>query len=234
MQYLLSLFDFVSLNADSRNNRNAFTTSRYWLEKVFLVLRDYQKSTILKGDVYLDETYYSVAGADAVRKDGKLLRGISRNKMCIGVAADSSCVYCRYEGNGKPDAQRTLTTFGDNIKKNAHLIHDDENSHSLLVGTLELTETVYSSGQLKGLEDSENPMDRVNDIHSLLKIYLNSHSGFLRDGLPGYLDLFAFIMNPPVNKLKKVELFLEMAIKCRTRLRYREFYKRKDDESSDK
>ena len=33
MQYLLNLFDFVSLNSDSKNNRNAFTTSRYWLQR---------------------------------------------------------------------------------------------------------------------------------------------------------------------------------------------------------
>lgn len=73
MQYLLNLFDFVSLNSDSKNNRNSFTTSRYWLEKVFLVLQDYQDKTILKGDVYLDETYYFVSKGEAVRKNGKLL-----------------------------------------------------------------------------------------------------------------------------------------------------------------
>jgi len=32
-------------------------------------------------------------------------------------------------------------------------------------------------------------------------------------------------MNPPSNKLKKVELFLEMAIRKRASLRYREFFK---------
>ena len=233
MQYLLNLFDFVSLNSDSKNNRNSFTTSRYWLQKVFLVLQDYQESTILKGDVYLDETYYSVSKADAVRKNGKLLRGISRNKMCIGVAVDKSHVYCRYEGNGKPDAERTRSTYQEHIKKRSHLIHDDENSHGLLVSTLNLKETVYASSELKGLEDAENPLDRVNNIHSMLKIFLNSHSGFLRKDIQGYLDLFAFIMNPPANKLKKVELFLEMAVNKRIRLRYREFYKRKDDESDD-
>ena len=233
MQYLLNLFDFVSLNSDSKNNRNAFTTSRYWLEKVFLVLQDYQDNTVLKGTVYFDETFYSVSKGDAVRKNGKLLRGISRNKMCIGVAADQSRIYCCYEGNGKPDSERTLSLFKDHIKPKAHLVHDDENSHKLLVSTLKLKETVYSSEELKGLDDSENPLDRVNNIHSLLKLFLNAHSGFIRDGLQGYLDLFAFIMNPPVNRLKKVELFLEMAIRNRVRLRYRDFYKSQRSEPLD-
>ena len=187
----------------------------------------------IPGTVYFDETFYSVSKGDAVRKNGKLLRGISRNKMCIGVAADQSRIYCCYEGNGKPDSERTLSLFKDHIKPKAHLVHDDENSHKLLVSTLKLKETVYSSEELKGLDDSENPLDRVNNIHSLLKLFLNSHSGFIRDGLQGYLDLFAFIMNPPVNRLKKVELFLEMAIRNRVRLRYRDFYKSQRSEPLD-
>ena len=36
-------------------------------------------------------------------------------------------------------------------------------------------------------------------------------------------------MNPPKNKLKKVEIFLEMAIKTKATLRYRKFYKSVDD-----
>lgn len=229
MQYLLNLFDFVSLTSDSKNNRNAFTTSRYWLQKVFLVLEDYQSETILKGDVYLDETFYSVRKADAVRKNGKLLRGISRNKMCIGVAADNKHIYCQYEGNGKPDSERTKNTFINHIKEKSHLIHDDENSHSVLVTALNLTETVYTSTELNGLEDDDNPLDRINNIHALLKLFLDSHSGFLREDIQGYLNLFAFIMNPPSNKLKKVELFLELAIKRKAQLRYRSFYKRKGE-----
>ena len=172
--------------------------------------------------------------ADAVRINGKLLRGISRNKMCIGVAAVDKRIYCRYEGNGKPGFEETKNTFICHIRKKSHLIHDDENSHSILVETLKLKKTVYPSGELTGLKDEGNPLDRINNIHALLKMFLDSHSGFLREDIEGYLDLFVFIMNPPVNKLKKVELFLEMAIKCKAQLRYRTFYKKKSDESDDK
>ena len=104
----------------------------------------------------------------------------------------------------------------------------------LISATIFLEETVYTSEELKGLEDEDNPLDRINNIHALLKLFLDSHSGFLREDIQGYLDLFAFIMNPPFNKLRKVELFLEMAIKRKTQLRYRIFYKRKSDISDDK
>ena len=64
-----------------------------------------------------------------------------------------------------------------------------------------------------------------NNVHSLLQYFLNSHSGFIRKYTDDYLNLFVFIMNPPHNKLQKAELFLDIAIRTRVSLKYREFYK---------
>lgn len=229
LMYLLNLFDYVSLRADSKNNGNAFTTSRYWLQKVFLVLEEYQNDIILKGDVYLDETFYSVRKEDIVRKDGKKLRGISGNQMCIGAAADSKHIYCKYEGLSKPDSERTLKTFVTHIQPGSHLVHDEDVSHKELVETLCLKESLYRSEDLKNLEDVDNPLDRINKVHFLLKLFLDSHSGFLREDIQGYIDLFVYIMNPPSNKLKKANLLLERALQKRVTLRYRDFYKKSED-----
>jgi len=46
MEYCLNLFRYVSINADSWNNKNAFSTSRYWLEKLFMTLADYQQDIV--------------------------------------------------------------------------------------------------------------------------------------------------------------------------------------------
>jgi transposase-like protein len=51
MEYCLNLFRYLSVTADSWNNRNAFTTSRYWLEKLFLVLEGYESDIVLEGRV---------------------------------------------------------------------------------------------------------------------------------------------------------------------------------------
>lgn len=51
MEYCLNLFRHVSITADSWNNKNAFTTSRYWLQKLFLTLEDVQN------DIVLSSTY---------------------------------------------------------------------------------------------------------------------------------------------------------------------------------
>lgn len=227
MQFLLNLFDYVSLNADSKNNKNSFTTSRFWLQKVFLVLRNYQDQIVLCGKVYLDETYYSVRKSDLIRKDdGKLLRGISKNQICISAAADKRRVFCKIAGNGKPTSEKTLSIFKDHIKKKSTLIHDGEQAHETLVDALKLKEEIYLSDETKGMDDLENPLDRINNVHSLLKWFLDSHSSFLRKNIDGFVNLFVFTMNPPHNRLEKVEVFLEMAINTRVSLKYRDFYKK--------
>ena len=47
IEYCLNIFRYVSLNADSWNNRNAMSTSKYWLEKLFLTLENSQNALVL-------------------------------------------------------------------------------------------------------------------------------------------------------------------------------------------
>lgn len=226
LQYLLNLFDYVSLNAGSKNNKNAFTTSRYWLQKVFLVLQHYQDETLLSGRVYLDETYIKVRAPEVKKKEnGKEYRGISRNQICIASAADKRQVFCKVAGNAKPTSEGILSIFKDHIRKRSTVVHDGEAAHVRLIEELNLKDEVYCSNQLNNLPDEDNPLDRINTIHALLKWFLEAHSGFLRKYTGDFLNLFAFIMNPPHDKLKKAELFLDMAIRTRISLRYRDFYK---------
>ena len=60
IEYLIHLFEFHSITTSARDNRNAYSTGRYWLFKVFAVLEDFEKDIILTGNIYLDETFFSV------------------------------------------------------------------------------------------------------------------------------------------------------------------------------
>ena len=223
IEYCLNIFRYVSLNADSWNNRNALSTSKYWLEKLFLTLQGTQKDIVLSGTVWLDETYYSVIMRDRERdENGNLLRGLSRNQICIGVATDKKHTVCFVEGFGKPNIKSSFETFKDHILPGSELIHDKESTHKKLVEELSLKSKVYASKDLKGLADSENPLDPVNRIHSLLKMFLNAHSGFNRDDLQGYLDLYSFVINPPSEPLEKVERIIEIAFNRPKSLKYRD------------
>ena len=223
IEYCLNIFRYVSLNADSWNNRNAISTSKYWLEKLFLTLKDSQSSVVLSGTIWLDETYYSVIMGDRVRDgNGHLLRGLSRNQICIGVATDKKHTICFFEGYGKPSQKRSYETFINHIAPNSTLIHDKENTHKKLVEKLSLKSVCYSSKELKYLADSENPLEPVNRVHCLLKMFLNAHSGFSRDDLQGYLDLYSFVINEPKDHLEKVEKIIKMVFENPKLLRYRD------------
>lgn len=80
----------------------------------------------------------------------------------------------------------------------------------------------YASKDLKGLADSENPLNPVNRIHNLLKMFLNAHSGFNRDELQGYLNLYSFVINAPADHLEKVVKIIKMVFENPKSLRYRD------------
>jgi hypothetical protein len=87
-----------------------------------------------------------------------------------------------------------------------------------------LQSEVHLSKSLKGLPDNENPMNPVNRVHAILKNFLNSHSGFKREDMQGYLNLFAFVTNQPTELLEKVERVINLGFQNPRLLRYREFY----------
>lgn len=140
IEYCLNIFRYVGLNADSWNNRNALSTSKYWLEKLFLTLQGSQDSIVLSGKVWLDETYYSILMRDRERnKDGNLLRGLSRNQICIGVATGQKHTVCFWEGYGRPTQINSYQTFKNHIAPGSVLIHDKERTHRKLINELSLT-----------------------------------------------------------------------------------------------
>ena len=225
MEYCLNLFRHVSITADSWSNKNAFATSRYWLQKLFLTLESVQNSIILADRVWLDETFYSVRSENIIRKEGgDKLRGVSRNQICIGVATDKQRIIFLVEGTGRPSQKKTLEAFRSHIKPGSTLIHDRDSSHTKLIIELSLKSVAYSSKDLKGLPDKENPMNPVNRAHTILKKFLNTHSGFDRNDPQGYLNLFAFVTNPPGDLLEKVELVIKTAFENPKLLRYRDFF----------
>ena len=75
LDFLLDIFGYGSFSLTSKANRNSINTTKYWIEKVFLMLEDYQKDIVLGGKVWIDETFYRVREPDVQRRpDGKEYR----------------------------------------------------------------------------------------------------------------------------------------------------------------
>jgi transposase-like protein len=143
LDFCLALFRGQSFTSISKNNRNSYNTTKYWINKIFLLLKNYQNDIILKHKVLIDETYYRVIKRDIVKVDNKMKRGLSENQICIGIGCDENRFYCHIEGYGKPSMNKTLDTFINHIEKESELIHDDEKSHNKLVEKLSLKSTSF-------------------------------------------------------------------------------------------
>lgn len=228
VEFLLDIFNYGSTSLTSRVNKNSMNTSIYWLHKIFLLLREYQKDIVLKNKVYLDEMFYTVMKGDLKTKDGKKLRGISRNQYCIGIGYDKSNIIAIVECLGKTSTQITSDIFIKHIEPKSRLIHDDEKSHRKLVKDLNLIDESYKSTYLKKLDDKNNPLRPINHQCDLLRQFLNTHSGFDREDLQDYLNLYCFMNSKPRNKLEKVNLLLELALTTKVILKYRKFFETKE------
>ena len=227
IEYLLNLFNYSSFELNAKVNKNASTTIKYWVKKVFLLLEDYQEEIVLKDEVYIDEFYYSDIARNIIKKDNKELRGLSRNKYCIGIGIDKDQVYCHLEGKGKSSINKTYKCFKDHIEYGSIIHHDEENSHQKLIDDLGLISTIHNTKETKGLDDKHNPMRPINVICAALRAFLDAHSGFNREELCDYLNLFSFIMNKPKDRLLKVEYLLNKALFTTKSIRFRDYYAKK-------
>lgn len=230
IEYLIHLFEFHSIRTSARDNRNSESTGKYWLIKVFEVLRDIQNDIVLEGDIYLDEMYFPVIKSKVATKNGKKLRGISRNKIGVGAAFDDKGNYVLIvEHTSKPSDKSTWKTFGKHIKEGSHLIHDGERSHGILIRNLKLTNEVYSTEMTKGMDDSKNPLNPINRIHALSKRFMKAHGGYDRDHLQDWMNLIWFILSKPENRYEKIEKFIELALNSPRRVKFRDAMRKNTD-----
>lgn len=225
-EFLLEVFSFESIRGMTRSNRRSDTTLPYWTAKLFAVLEGVQDQTVLSGRVQIDEMLYPLALADQpLMPDGsRMPGGYSKSKICIGVGCDRERSVFRREGLGKTSGERTVKALGPHIAPGSTLVHDMENGHNRLVRELGLASERHNAKEIKRLPDKDNPLRRVNRLCFLLRTFLDSHSGFKRERLDGYLDVFWVMMNPPEDKMEKAAFVLDRAMLTPKRLSFREYY----------
>ncbi len=71
-------------------------------------------------------------------------------------------------------------------------------------------------------------LERVNRIHFYLKRFLFAHSSIDRDSIEGFINLFSFVMNPPKEKLEKVDILINLGLECTQNISYRELFLKKE------
>ena len=219
-EFLIHLFQFHSIKSSAFDNRNAITTTQYWLKKVFAVLKDIQSEVVLEGTVFIDETFFSVRKSEKTYINGKEPRGIF-NKKCILTGCSDNGNFCISTDSNKLSFKRAREIYVPHISSNAFLIHDEELAHEIIVNELNLKHKTYNSKAVKKLSDEQNPLTPINDYHSLLKKFLKAHNIIKTENLQDWLNLFWFITNTPKNKYDKILSFLKLSLVKKKVIRYR-------------
>ena len=99
--------------ACARDRQRSSETPPCWTAELFGVLAGRQDGTVPADGIWPDETCWPVDPKDRRRNaDGSAMRGLSRNKACIGIAVDiHGASLCLDEGPGKTSRKRTRDAF---------------------------------------------------------------------------------------------------------------------------
>ncbi len=106
--FVIQFTNDATLTASHEYSSINKNTARLWRIKMMRCL----SSTILNGNVWIDEIYFDVSKKDMITNDkGLLLHGISRNKIAVEVAMDENDnTYAVVMGTGKPGYFKLMQT----------------------------------------------------------------------------------------------------------------------------
>ena len=229
IEYLVHLFEYHSLKTSASDNRNAETTGGYWLSKVFAVLDGIQRGVVLRGRVYADEKLFDAPNSV---KEAAKARGKPGSRGCqyyVATATDGKAALFLVAGKSQPSEKACMRTYGRHIAECSLLVHDGATSHNAVIDALALRSEVHPAEETRGLKDSENPMDPINDIHDKMEKFMKAHPGYDRSRLQDWMNLFWFLWCTPGDKMDKVRAFIRLAVSKRIRLKYRDVFGKKPD-----
>jgi hypothetical protein len=164
--------------------------------------------------------YLSLGGEVELRPDGGRCRGLSRNQWCVAVAlGPGKKAMAMVEGKGKSSSAKVLDAFRNHIKPGSALIHDLDFSHKKLIAELSLADegekAIYKFNCQSGL-------DPMNAYCSNMEDFVRLHRGMNKHRLQDWTNLFAFKFGCPGNALQKAEKLLDLLLKCKEIVRYRD------------
>lgn len=124
-------------------------TVKFWRYRLSDVASSYLEKTVLSDRLWIDETYWKLTdhGLIRVHPDGKSLRDLSDNLVCVVVGYDiHGRYYCHVmDKRGKPDSDGIYDALKSHIRSGSLVIHDGAKEHRRLIEALRLKETIIKS-----------------------------------------------------------------------------------------
>ena len=217
--------------AMAREGGRGGATTAWRVARPLAVPRGTRDGVMPSGEARIDERTRPLAAKDRVGGAAGM-GAYPGDRICIAVGCDDAGrSFMARAGLGKLSKSRCWDAYGGHIERGSRLVHDMENAHSILVDRPGPGGVAYRSADPGGLDDAHDPLRRVSHMHFLLREFMRRHSGFRRDRIDDWLNLFSVIVNPPSNRLEKVAMVLDRAMSLPISLPYRGYYER--DSSSE-
>ena len=102
------------------------------------------------------------------------------------------------------------------------IAYDGSNVYCCLLGHGKPSQKSVYNGFKDHIAPGSTLIHDKEKAHKKLVQDLRLESGFSRDDLPGYLDLFSYIHNPPQDKYEKAENLIKRILENPNSLKYRD------------
>ena len=198
-------------------------TAYVWRMKVYTVAFEIQKSVMLSGIVTIDEKLIPVNKGIAYQpKDGKKLRGNSRNQVVVACGVDEHGQRIAIvAGRGHITSKQCRETYGKHIAAISRVVHDGISSHRAFIREAGLSEEVHRSTE----PDAHKALQPVDSFHSEISHWIEVHRGLRTEYLQINLAWVAFkstVRNGKIGDLvaKLVALCFQLNVEFKVKDRY--------------
>lgn len=202
------MIDDVTLEVIARNLDINFKTALYYRYLIFEALREYQSEIILHGTVLVDETFVRISDKryKLYRPDGKGIRGISFNHLCVITLINltGQCI-AKVASRGMAKPQLFIDLCTDNIGEIDLLIHDGSGTQKQFLRQFDVP---AFDARREG--NGEYSTFLVDSLHSNIKRYLFKHAGYRLKNLQHYMNFFVYRYNhTPKSKTNNIRQIIE-------------------------
>lgn len=191
--FLGFMIDDVTLDVIARNLKINIKTVLYYRYLVFKALEQYQDEVRLNGTVLIDETFIRISERQykLVRADGKGIRGLSFNQLCIITMINLAgiCV-ARVSSRAMALPIHYKEDFTINMGRIKRFIHDGNTKQYQFMNQFEC-EKINARKDNSDLYSTK----MVDSLHSNLKRHFFKHAGFRLKNIQHYLNFFTYRYN---------------------------------------
>jgi len=187
------MIDDVTLEVIARNLNIDIKTALYYRYLIFESLRDYQDEVFLHGTILIDETFIRISDKKykLYRTDGKGIRGISFNHLCVItlINLNGRCI-AKVASRGMASPRKFIDLCTENVGNIKQFIHDGSTTQKQFMRQFKVPN--YDARR-EG--DGKYDTILVDSLHSNIKRYLFKHAGYRLKNLQHYMNFFVYRYN---------------------------------------